>query len=196
LKLESIRLQDLNPYENNPRINDNAVESVMNSIKEFGFKVPIVITKDNVIVAGHTRYKASLELGLEKVPCIIADDLTDEQIKAFRLTDNKVSELADWDFEKLEKELEDINLDMSLFSFEINDFEDEIEDFDDVELPRDERGTKSQIKSLKFGSIQIPMTDEEFNLFDSIYNNYVNDHKTNLGFIMELIENGGSNYAY
>lgn len=196
MKIVNVSLPDLKPYENNPRINDNAVESVMNSIKEFGFKVPIVITKDNVIVAGHTRYKASLELGLEKVPCVIADDLTDEQIKAFRLADNKVSELADWDFEKLEQELAEINLDMSLFSFEINDFEDEIDDFDDVELPRDERGTKSQIKSLKFGSSQIPMTDEEFNLFDSTYNNYVNEHKTNLGFIMELIENGGKNYAY
>lgn len=196
MKIVNVSLPDLKPYENNPRINDNAVESVMNSIKEFGFKVPIVITKDNVIVAGHTRYKASLELGLENVPCIIADDLTDEQIKAFRLADNKVSELADWDFEKLEQELAEINLDMSLFSFEINDFEDEIDDFDDVELPRDERGTKSQIKSLKFGSSQIPMTDEEFNLFDSTYNNYVNEHKTNLGFIMELIENGGKNYAY
>jgi ParB-like chromosome segregation protein Spo0J len=190
-----VSLQHLKPYENNPRFNDNAVESVMNSIKEFGFKVPIVVTKDNVIVAGHTRYKAGLKLGLEKVPCIVADDLTDEQIKAFRLADNKVSELADWDFEKLERELEEINLDMSLFSFEINDLENDIDIFNDIELPREERGAKSQIKSLKFGSSQIPMTDEEFYLFDSIYNNYVDEHKTNLGFIMELIENGGKNYA-
>ena len=191
----SVSLQDLKPYENNPRFNDNAVGSVMNSIKEFGFKVPIVITKDNVIVAGHTRYKAGLKLGLEKVPCIVADDLTDEQIKAFRLADNKVSELAEWDLEKLEQELEEIDLDMSLFSFEINNFEDEVEDFNDIELPREERGTKSQLKSLKFESKQIPMTDEEYNLFDTIYNNYVDEHKTNLGFVMELIENGGKNYA-
>lgn len=128
-------LQDLQPYENNPRINDNAVESVMNSIKEFGFKVPIVITKDNVIVAGHTRYKASLKLGLKEVPCIVADDLTEEQIKAFRLADNKVSELAEWDFTKLEQELAEISLDMSLFSFEIEDLEIDVEEnnSDDVE---------------------------------------------------------------
>lgn len=120
-------LHDLKPYENNPRINDNAVDSVMNSIKEFGFKVPIVITKDNVIVAGHTRYKASLKLGLDEVPCIIADDLNDDQIKAFRLADNKVSELAEWDFSKLEMELAAIELDMSLFSFDL-EIENDIEE--------------------------------------------------------------------
>lgn len=128
MKLLSVRLQDLKPYENNPRINDNAVESVMNSIKEFGFKVPVVITKDNVIVAGHTRYKASLKLGLEEIPCIIADDLTEEQIKAFRLADNKVSELAEWDFTKLEQELAEISLDMSLFNFDLEDLEIETEE--------------------------------------------------------------------
>ena len=118
MKIVSVKLHDLKPYENNPRLNDNAVDSVMNSIKEFGFKVPIVITKDNVIVAGHTRYKASKKLNLDEVPCIVADDLSEQQIKAFRLADNKVSELAEWDFSKLEMELAEIELDMSLFSFE------------------------------------------------------------------------------
>jgi len=88
LKIVNKKVDDLIPYENNPRYNDEAVEYVANSIKEFGFKVPIIIDKNNVIVAGHTRYKASLELGLEEVPTIIADDLTDEQVKAFRLADN------------------------------------------------------------------------------------------------------------
>ena len=86
------KVNELIPYKSNPRINDEAVEYVKNSIKEFGFKVPIVIDKNNVIIAGHTRLKASLELGLKEVPCIIADDLSEEQIKAFRLADNKVSE--------------------------------------------------------------------------------------------------------
>lgn len=128
MEVKNISLFDLKPYENNPRINDNAVDSVMNSIKEFGFKVPIVITKDNVIVAGHTRYKASLKLNLDEVPCIIADDLNDDQIKAFRLADNKVSELAEWDFSKLEMELAAIELDMSLFSFDLEELEIETED--------------------------------------------------------------------
>ena len=84
----------LQEYESNPRNNDEAIKAVANSIKEFGFKVPIVITRYNVIIAGHTRLKASVSLGLEEVPCIIADDLNEAQIKAFRLTDNKTAELA------------------------------------------------------------------------------------------------------
>ena len=111
-------LSDIKPYEKNPRKNDNAVEYVANSIKEFGFKVPIVIDKNGVIVAGHTRYKASKKLGLEKVPCIIADDLTDEQIKAYRLADNKVSEKSEWDFDLLFDELSEIlDVDMEMFDF-------------------------------------------------------------------------------
>lgn len=111
-------ISEIKPYEKNPRKNDNAVEYVANSIKEFGFKVPIVIDKDGVIVAGHTRYKASKKLGLEKVPCIIADDLTPEQIKAYRLADNKVSEKSEWDFNLLQDELSEIlNIDMGMFDF-------------------------------------------------------------------------------
>jgi DNA modification methylase len=109
---------ELSAYENNPRNNDAAVEAVANSIKEFGFKVPIVITKDNVIIAGHTRLKASLKLGLSSVPCIVANDLTEAQIRAFRLADNKTAELATWDFTKLEAELEQIEMDMLQFGFE------------------------------------------------------------------------------
>ena len=112
------KLTELKEYENNPRNNDEAVDAVARSIEEFGFKVPIVITSDHVIIAGHTRLKASKQLGLKEVPCIVADDLTDEQIKAFRLADNKTAELASWDFSKLEDELELIEMDMSLFGFE------------------------------------------------------------------------------
>ena len=113
------KVNELVPYENNPRINDEAVEYVKNSIKEFGFKVPIVIDKDNVIVAGHTRLKASLELGLKEVPCIIADDLSEEQIKAFRLADNKVSEKSQWDFDLLDVEMDNIlNINMNDFGFD------------------------------------------------------------------------------
>lgn len=112
--------KELIPYANNPRENDGAVDAVAASIKEFGFKVPVIIDKDNVIVAGHTRIKAAGKLGIDKVPCIIADDLSDEQIKAFRLADNKVGELAQWDFSKLEeelKELSEMNLDFQMDEF-------------------------------------------------------------------------------
>jgi DNA modification methylase len=109
---------ELSAYGNNPRNNDEAVDAVANSIKEFGFKVPIIITTENVIIAGHTRLKASVKLGLTEVPCIVADDLTDEQIQAFRLADNKTAELATWDFSKLEEELSHLEMDMLQFGFE------------------------------------------------------------------------------
>ena len=102
------KLKDIKPYEKNPRKNDGAVDAVANSIEQFGFRVPVVIDKDNVIVCGHTRYKAAKKLGLDKVPCVIADDLTEEQIKAYRLADNKVSELAEWDIDLLGEELDGI----------------------------------------------------------------------------------------
>ena len=119
MNIIEMSVDELTPYENNPRNNDDAVQYVANSIQEFGFKVPIVIDKDNVIVAGHTRLKAAKMLGLDKVPVIVADDLTENQVKAFRLADNKVGELADWDFSKLEEELAEIDdIDMSDFGFD------------------------------------------------------------------------------
>lgn len=110
----------IKPYNYNPRNNDKAIDVVANSIKEFGFKVPIIIDKNNIIVTGHTRYKASIKLGLDSVPCIIADDLTEEQIKAFRIADNKTSEIATWDSELLNKELKelsDFKIDMLDYGF-------------------------------------------------------------------------------
>lgn len=118
MKVREIKISEIIPYENNPRNNDEAVESVANSIKEFGFKQPIVLDRDNVIVIGHTRYKASILLGLEVVPCIFADDLSDDQIKALRLADNKTGEIATWDFEKLDLEIDSIELDLEPFGFE------------------------------------------------------------------------------
>lgn len=112
------KLDELTPYKNNPRNNDGAVGAVAASIREFGFKVPIVIDANGEIIAGHTRLKAAKKLGLSEVPCIIADDLTPDQIKAFRLADNKTAELADWDIELLQIELDDIKLDMSEFGFD------------------------------------------------------------------------------
>lgn len=115
-------LTDIKPYEKNPRKNDSAVDSVANSIKEFGFKVPVVIDKDNVIVCGHTRYKAAKKIGLKAVPCVVADDLTEEQIKAYRLADNKVSEKSEWDFDLLGEELNNIfDIDMSDFGFDLEE---------------------------------------------------------------------------
>lgn len=121
MNTQDIKIEKLIPYESNPRKNDDAVKYVASSIQEFGFKVPIVVDKNNVIVAGHTRYKAAKELGMESVPCIVTDDLTEEQIKAFRLADNKVGELAEWDFDLLSDELDGIlDIDMSEFGFDLD----------------------------------------------------------------------------
>ena len=151
MKIVDIKLADLKPYENNPRNNDNAVQYVKNSIKEFGFKVPLVVDKDNVIVCGHTRYKAAVQMGFAEVPCIIADDLTEEQINAFRLADNKTQELAEWDWNKIGIELDSITgIDMSLMGFE--DF---LDQSDPGELPEKKLGGGTEIDLDSFG-------DEEF----------------------------------
>lgn len=120
----SVPIEEIKMYENNPRkIPEEAVNALAASIKEFGFRKPMILDKDNVIVAGHTRLLAAKQLGLSEVPCIIADDLTPEQVKAFRLVDNKTGELTGWDFEKLDLELEELesfDVDMSEFGFELN----------------------------------------------------------------------------
>lgn len=131
------KVSELIPYINNPRNNDDAVDAVASSIKNFGFKVPIVVDSNNEIINGHTRLKAAKKLGLETVPVIIADDLTPEQIKAFRLADNKVSELATWDNELLAIELEElaeIDFDMMEFGFEIEEEKEVVEDEDSSEI--------------------------------------------------------------
>lgn len=126
MEIKEIPVKALKPYKRNPRKNDKAVEYVANSIRSFGFKVPIVIDSNYEIVCGHTRWKAAKTLGMETVPCIMADDLTEDQIRAFRLADNKTAEMADWDFDLLELEFNDIDpdlFDMSDFGFFNEDIE-------------------------------------------------------------------------
>ena len=120
LKITYKAISEIKEYEKNPRKNDGAVDKVAASIKEFGFKNPIIIDKNGIIIAGHTRLKAAKKLGFDKVPTILADDLTDQQAKAFRIADNKVSEFADWDDELLFQELGDIpDIDMTKFGIEV-----------------------------------------------------------------------------
>lgn len=155
MKIIYKNIEDIIPYENNPRHNENAVDYVANSIKEFGFKVPIIIDKENVVVTGHTRLKASEKLGIKKVPVIMASDLTEEQIKAFRIADNKVAQFSSWDMEKLELELEDINIDMCEFGFE--DLNMVIEDNDQIDETTD---THFNYKE-QFGVIVMCKNEEE-----------------------------------
>lgn len=124
MEIKMVKLADIVPYENNPRNNADAVEPVKESIKQFGFKNPMILDKENVIVAGHTRYEAAQALGMTEVPVIYADDLTEEEVKKFRLVDNKTSEFAGWDFSKLEEELADLNFEDFDFGFGSNEQED------------------------------------------------------------------------
>lgn len=144
MKIEEMRTADLVPYENNPRNNDDSVDAVAASIREFGFKVPIIVDKNNVIVAGHTRLKAAEKIGMETVPVIRADDLTDEQVRAFRLADNKTAELAGWDFARLEEELAALDeIDMSEFGF--SKFEDiNVDDMFEEAEPKEKEPKKIQ----------------------------------------------------
>lgn len=156
MQIEELKLSDITPYEKNPRKNDEAVKYVAESIKQFGFKVPIVIDKNNVIVCGHTRYKAAKKLKLKKVPCVMADDLTDEQIKAYRLADNKTGEFAEWDLDLLNIELDGLNftdIDMSDFGFDLDFEEDEepkevVEDNFEEELPKEPKAKLGDIYQL------------------------------------------------
>jgi DNA modification methylase len=141
-KIIYLNPKEIKPYQNNPRKNDKAVEQVAKSIEEFGFKNPIIVDKNMVIIAGHTRLKASEKLGLNKVPVIVAEDLTDEQANALRLVDNKTAEASEWDFERLKEELDKIpaNIDMSAFDFDMNEINDEVSKLLDkkTELTEDE----------------------------------------------------------
>ena len=147
INVKMMDIDELIPYSKNPRINDEAVYAVAKSIDEFGFKVPIVVDKNNVIINGHTRLKAARTLGLEEVPVVVADDLTDEQAKAFRLADNMTAQLSGWDMDLLGSELKELedSFDMGDFGFdsiEIKEPEDNLEDIlkddeeDKEELPR------------------------------------------------------------
>ena len=137
------KIEDLKPYENNPRFNDEAVKYVANSIRDFGFKVPMVIDKNNVIVAGHTRYKASKMLGIKEVPCIVADDLNEEQIRAFRLVDNKVAEFSLWDLKSLSEELKDFEgIDLDIYGIK-NEVDELINVLEDEGLNKKVEGEKS-----------------------------------------------------
>lgn len=137
MDVKNIDISALFLYENNPRKNEKAIDAVAESIKNFGFRVPITIDKNNVVVTGHTRIKAAKKLGMNTVPVIVIDDLTPDQIKAFRVVDNKVSEIAEWDFETLAIELESIEMDLTEFDFEIPEALIEFtEDNFQIELPK------------------------------------------------------------
>lgn len=151
------KISDIIPYENNPRNNENAIEKVAESIREFGFKVPIIVDKGGIIVAGHTRLEAAKLLGLKKVPVIVADDLTPEQVKAFRLADNKVAEFSTWDFKKLNEELSELGSAFNFEGFGFNQFN--AAGCDDLFLPQNQKPRDNESNNIDNSN----ETKEEFN---------------------------------
>lgn len=153
MEIIEVGIDDISPYENNPRNNDDAVEATANSIKEFGWQQPIVVDKDGIIIVGHTRLKAAKQLGLTKVPVVYAFNLSEEKVKAYRLADNRTGELAEWDIDKLNLEMEDLvnidDIDMTDFGFEIPDEPEEVVDDEfEVELPEEPTSKLGQIYQL------------------------------------------------
>lgn len=190
-----MKVEDLIPYINNPRNNENAVDKVASSISEFGFKNPIVIDKNNVIINGHTRLLASKKLGLKEVPVIVADDLSEAQVKAFRIADNKTSEYASWNKELLRVELdmlEEMDFDLELVNIDYSDFDGMDIDLDDIDLPneleleRTEQGNV-MLKNLKFGSYDITLSDEEFKMLTVLVERYIEKTGVLQGFIQDLV---------
>ena len=170
LEIKYIPINDIKPYKNNPRLNEDAIPYVMNSIKEFGFKNPIILDKNNVIVAGHTRLESAKRLDMKEVPVIYVDDLTEEQIKAFRLADNKVAEKSMWDYTKLDEELNSIlNIDMSLFDFDLDkDIKELGEEFEEENIKENERQRTNNTYNLELfdkfvcdGKYQMPIIDND-----------------------------------
>lgn len=149
--IQMMPIDTVKPYIYNPRVNDQAVDAVARSIEEFGFRSPIVVDESKTIINGHTRLKAAKQLGLEQVPVLLADDLTEEQVRAFRLADNKTAELAEWDDDMLEEELSLLDdIDMSEFGFEeiVEELEvEEDEGFDD-ELPKESKAQVGDVYKL------------------------------------------------
>jgi DNA modification methylase len=153
MKIELRPIASIKPYDKNPRLNDDAVEAVAASLKEFGFRQPIVVDTDGVVICGHTRYKAALKLGLDKVPVHVAKDLSPEQIKAYRIADNQTASLASWDYDLLPielAELQSMNYDLGLLGFDADELaklldptlKNGLTDPDDIPQPPDEATTQ------------------------------------------------------
>lgn len=139
-------IESVKPYENNPRDNDDAVGGVMKSLQQYGWQEPLVVDKDNVIIAGHTRYKAAQKLGLKHVPVIVAKDLTPDQVKGFRIADNKTGERAIWDNKKLLKELDSLNTEIYTGFKESSVFEDVLDESDNSPVVDNDKGVTYSMK--------------------------------------------------
>lgn len=186
--------EELIPYEKNPRDNRAALDAIELSIEEYGFTNPILVNEEKVILAGHTRREAAILAGLEKVPYIVVDGLTEAQQKAYRLADNKLSELSIWDEDLLKEELEDLldeDYDISLTGFSDVDLTDLLKDEEDLEdiEPEEPKEKKTTLPMLRFGSNSVRITQDELIMLSNRYNEYV-EEEPGEGFITWLLKRG------
>lgn len=186
--------EELIPYEKNPRDNRAALDAIELSIEEYGFTNPILVNEEKVILAGHTRREAAILAGLEKVPYIVVDGLTEAQQKAYRLADNKLSELSIWDEDLLKEELEDLldeDYDISLTGFSDVDLTDLLKDEDDLEdiEPEEPKEKKTTLPMLRFGSNSVRITQDELIMLSNRYNEYV-EAEPGEGFVTWLLKRG------
>lgn len=183
---------DLKPYEKNPRINDYAVKRVLTSIEEFGFTSPILVDKDLVIIAGHTRREAAILKGLESVPYIVVDWLSPEQVKAYRIADNKLAELSTWDEDLLKEELfelEEVAFPLEAMGFTEIDLRNLFVDDEPEEKEKAPKEEKTTLPMLRFGSNSVRITEDELILLSNRYNEYV-ELTPEEGFIVWLLKRG------
>ena len=186
--------EELIPYEKNPRDNRAALDAIELSIEEYGFTNPILVNEEKVILAGHTRREAAILAGLEKVPYIVVDGLTEAQQKAYRLADNKLSELSIWDEDLLKEELEDLldeDYDISLTGFSDVDLTDLLKDDEDLEdiEPEEPKEKKTTLPMLRFGSNSVRITHDELIVLSNRYNEYV-EAEPGEGFVTWLLKRG------
>lgn len=141
MDIVELPIEDIKPYENNPRDNTKAVDKVAESIQAYGWQQPIVVDKNNVIIVGHTRYQAAKKMKLKKVPVKVAKNLTEEQVKGYRISDNKTSDYSIWDNKKLLKELEELEKKAIYTGFDTSDyFEDILDETDNEPIANNEDG--------------------------------------------------------
>lgn len=187
----SMAISDIKPYPNNPRKNDDAVTATANSIKEFGWQQPIIVDKDNIIIAGHTRYKAAKQLNMDKVPVVVAKNLSKEQVKAYRLADNKTGEIADWDSEFLEDELANIiDFDMEDFGFE--QIKNNV-NIDDIFFDDEEQQKKDNALYLKWENKKVVVSQDTLLFLNNKLNEYKNaETNKEIDFVQWLLKNEGA----
>lgn len=183
---------ELKPYENNPRVNDYAVKKVFASIEEFGFTSPILVDPELVIIAGHTRREAAILKGLEKVPYIVVDWMSPEQVRAYRIADNKLSELSTWDEVALKEELfelKELDFSLEVMGFTEMDLKDLFVEEEPEEKEKAPKEEKTTLPMLRFGSNSVRITEDELVLLSNRYNEYV-ELTPEEGFIVWLLKRG------